>query len=124
MEPRAVLIHRATELDGLMLDHGTKGKAAFFLKSRGGDLAEIEHRHQLQHRVMGYVLKGLPSKWRRAMVERSDLVSSPDGGMQARLRALELITADAPRTGRPASLPMNSRSSGRRLFVLAGQLGV
>ncbi|MEO1961276.1 MAG: hypothetical protein ABGW82_09950, partial [Paracoccus sp. (in: a-proteobacteria)] len=73
MEPRAVIIHRATELNGLMLDHGTKGKAAFFLKTRGRDLEEIEHRHDLQTRAMGYVMKALPKQWRRAMVERSDL---------------------------------------------------
>ncbi len=73
MEPRAVIVHRATELTGLLHDHGTKGKAAFFLETRGRDLGLVEHRHELQARAMGYVTKALPRRWRRASVERSDL---------------------------------------------------
>ncbi len=73
MEPRAVIVHRSTEMQGLLLDHGTKGKAAFFLKTRGRDLEGVEHRHALQQRALGFVMKGVPSRWRRASVERSDL---------------------------------------------------
>ena len=73
MEPRAVIVHRMTELAGLLGDHGTRGKAAFFLKSRDRDLGEVEHRHGLQQRAMNEVSKAVPSRWRRATVERSDL---------------------------------------------------
>ncbi len=73
MEPRAVIVHRATELTGLLYDHGTKGKAAFFLNTRGRDLDAVEHRNELQSRAMGHALKAVPSRWRRAVVERSDL---------------------------------------------------
>jgi len=73
VEPRAVIVHRMTELAGLLGDHGTRGKAAFFLKSRDRDLGEVEHRHGLQQRAMNEVSKAVPSRWRRATVERSDL---------------------------------------------------
>jgi NAD kinase len=73
MEPRAVIVHRATELTALLHDHGTRGKADFFLKTRGRDMTLVQHRHALQQRAMGYVLKAVPRQWRRAMVERSDL---------------------------------------------------
>lgn len=73
MEPRAVIVHRATEMQGLLLDHGTRGKAAFFLKTRGRDLEGVEHRHALQQRALSFVMKGVPNPWRRATVERADL---------------------------------------------------
>jgi hypothetical protein len=73
MQPRAVIVHRTTELTGLLHDHGTQGKADFFLETRGGDMTLVQHRHALQDRAMGYVLKAVPTKWRRVMVERSDL---------------------------------------------------
>lgn len=73
IQPRAVIVHRATELTGLLHDHGTKGKAKFFLETRGRDLELAEHRHALQERALGFVMKALPKRWRRAVVERSDL---------------------------------------------------
>ncbi len=72
-EPRAVLVHRATEFQALMVEHGTRGKAAFFLKSRGRDLEAALRRHALQERALKEVLGALPGRWRRAKVERSDL---------------------------------------------------
>ena len=42
LAPRVVVVHRRTELDELLLRHGTRGQAAFFLQTRGRDLAEVE----------------------------------------------------------------------------------
>ena len=40
--PRAVVVSRRTELDELLARHGTRGQAAFFLRTRGRDLEEVE----------------------------------------------------------------------------------
>ncbi len=72
-EPRIVVVHRETEYASLLCDHGTKGKASFFLESRGRDIDEAVARHTLQERALGAVLKAVPGRWRRARVERSDL---------------------------------------------------
>ena len=39
LSPRAVVVHRRTELDALVAHHGTRQQAEFFLRSRGRDPA-------------------------------------------------------------------------------------
>lgn len=73
LAPRAVLVHRRTELDELLARHGTRGQAAFFLSSRGRDLAEVDARHQVQQRALARVSAAIPVEWRRGVVERADL---------------------------------------------------
>src|SRR4051794_32572332 len=73
LAPRAVLIHRRTELEELLTRHGTPGQAAFFLSTRGRDLAEVDARHQKQQRTLAEVSAAIPVDWRRATVERADL---------------------------------------------------
>lgn len=73
LAPRAVLVHRRTELDELLLRHGSRGAAAFFLTSRGRDIAEVEGRHVAVHEAMERVTGGIPLDWRRGLVERADL---------------------------------------------------
>ena len=46
--PRAVVVHRRTELDGLVDEHGTRRQAEFFLRSRGRTLADVQNRHDAQ----------------------------------------------------------------------------
>ena len=41
LAPRAVLVHRRTELDELLQRHGSRGQAAFYLRTRGRDIAEV-----------------------------------------------------------------------------------
>ena len=43
LTPRVVLVHRRTELTELVARHGTRGQAAFFLRSRGRDVDEVGH---------------------------------------------------------------------------------
>lgn len=73
LPPRVVLVHRRTELDDALARHGTHGQAAFFLTSRGRDIAELEHRHALAHSALTSVAAAIPVDWRRGRVERTDL---------------------------------------------------
>jgi len=71
--PRVVVVHRRTELDELLVRHGTRGQAAFFLRSRGRDLDEIDRRDAAVKNALIAVTAAIPLDWRRAGVERADL---------------------------------------------------
>ena len=73
LAPRAVVIHRRSELDLLLERHGTRGQAEFFLRSRGRDLAQVQPRHDALQQALRQVEAAIPSGWRRADVERADL---------------------------------------------------
>jgi len=73
LAPRAVVVHRATELDELVALHGTRQQAAFFLRSRGRDLAEVERRAELHTEALARTSAAIPTDWRRTAVERGDL---------------------------------------------------
>lgn len=73
LAPRAVLVHRRTELTELLERHGTHGQAAFFLASRGRQLTEVEARHELVQAALATVAAAIPAAWRRGLVERADL---------------------------------------------------
>ena len=71
--PRAVVVHRPTEYDGLLARHGTHGQAAFFLKARGRDIGHVVAAHERQNAAMASASAAIPRRWRRAMVARDDL---------------------------------------------------
>lgn len=71
--PRAVVVHRTTELDELVSRHGTRGQAEFFLASRGRRLADLQDRHDRTADALATVSRAIPVDWRRASVERSEL---------------------------------------------------
>ena len=73
LAPRAVVVHRRSELDLLLERHGTRGQAEFFLRSRGRDLAVVQARHDALADALRQVEAAIPSGWRRAAVERADL---------------------------------------------------
>jgi hypothetical protein len=73
LAPRVVLVHRATEYEELVARHGTHGQAAFFLSSRGRDIAELAERHRRTRQALAEVGAAVPLTWRQARVERSDL---------------------------------------------------
>jgi hypothetical protein len=73
LAPRAVVIHRRSELDLLLEHHGTRGQAEFFLRSRGRDLVEVQARHDALQQALSQVEAAVPGGWRRAGVERADL---------------------------------------------------
>ncbi len=68
-----MLIHRRTELTGLLERHGTRGQAAFFLRSRGRRIEDVEERHQRVGGAIAAVTAAIPDRWRRATVERAEL---------------------------------------------------
>lgn len=73
LAPRVVVVTRRTEYDELLLRHGTRSQAAFFLESRGRDLAEVAERHRAQQDAVAVATGAIPLDWRRGAVERADL---------------------------------------------------
>jgi len=73
LTPRVVLVHRRTEYAELVRRHGTRGQAAFFLSTRGRDLAVLEERHHLTAQAVDKVSDAIPLDWRRGTVERDDV---------------------------------------------------
>lgn len=73
LAPRVVVVHRRTELAELLARHGTRGQAAFFLQTRGRDLAELDARDAAQQDALAQVGAAVPLDWRRGSVERGDL---------------------------------------------------
>jgi hypothetical protein len=73
LAPRAVVVHRRTELEDMLARHGSHGAAAFFLRSRGQDLALLEARHKATEAALRRVAADIPLDWRRGTVERGDL---------------------------------------------------
>jgi hypothetical protein len=73
LPPRGVLIHRRTELTGLLDRHGTRGQAAFFLSSRGRRIEDVEAGHRRVGAAITAVTAAIPAKWRRATLERAEL---------------------------------------------------
>jgi hypothetical protein len=71
--PRAVVVTRPTELELLLLRHGTLAQARFFLQSRGQALDPALERHRVQDEAVRAVSSSLPAHWRRARVGRADL---------------------------------------------------
>jgi hypothetical protein len=73
LAPRVVLVHRRTELEELVARHGTRGQAAFYLRTRGRRIEDLEARHAEQAAAMVAVSSAIPADWRRGTVERADL---------------------------------------------------
>ena len=73
LAPRAVVVYRRTELDELLAKHGTRGQAAFFLKSRGRNIVQVQARHDAVQQARTRVDAAIPVDWRRGLVERTDL---------------------------------------------------
>jgi hypothetical protein len=71
--PRAVVVHRRTELDELLDRYGTRGQAEFFLRTRGRTLAAVQDRDDAQGEALKTVRAAIPGDWRRGDVEREDL---------------------------------------------------
>lgn len=73
LRPRAVIVHRRSELDELLDRHNTRGQADFFLRSRGRSLDRVDQAHADLQRARGMIVAHIPSDWAVAEVERADL---------------------------------------------------
>jgi hypothetical protein len=71
--PRAVVVTRPTDLEMLLLRHGTLAQARFFLESRGQAVDVVADRHRVQEEAVHAVLAAIPLSWRRARIGRADL---------------------------------------------------
>jgi hypothetical protein len=71
--PRVVVVTRPTEYEGLLVRHGTREQARFFIEPRGRPLAEIEARHLRREQALQAVATATPLRWRRSRVDRADL---------------------------------------------------
>ena len=73
LNPRAVIVHRRTEFEELLAQHGTRQQAEFFLAGRGRSIDEVEARHHAQRAALQAASNAIPLDWRRGGVERADL---------------------------------------------------
>jgi hypothetical protein len=73
LAPRVVVVSRRSELDELLMRHGTIAAAAYFLRQRGRDLDEVMARHQALESALTAVGAAIPPAWRRGQVHRDDL---------------------------------------------------
>ena len=71
--PRAVVVTRPTEYEALLVRHGTREQARFFLEQRGRSLQEVSDRHARRDAALQTVSSGVPMRWRRTRVDRADL---------------------------------------------------
>jgi len=125
LAPRAVVVHRRSELDELVDRHGTRGQVEFFLRTRGRDLADVQARHDALDDALRVTRAAVPTDWRRGDVERSDLhrfafdpgdvclVVGPDGlvaNTAKYLRDQPVIGVD-PEPGRNAGVLVRHRAA-------------
>lgn len=73
LTPRVVLVHRRTPYEELVATHGTRGQAAFFLSTRGRDIAELEEQHGRIQAALRAAEAAIPLDWRRGRVEREEV---------------------------------------------------
>ncbi len=71
--PRVVVVTRATEYEALLVRHGTREQARFFLGGRGRRIEEVVDRHERQEAALATVSAAIPLRWRRARLDRADL---------------------------------------------------
>ena len=71
--PRVILVTRPTDYQNLLVHHGTREAALFFLETRGQRIEEAEVRHSRFDAALKTVLAAIPIKWRRSRIDRSDL---------------------------------------------------
>jgi hypothetical protein len=73
LSPRAVVVHRHTDMERVVADSGTPGQARFQAASRGRSLGTVERGHRSQMDARQVVAAAIPADWRRGEVERADL---------------------------------------------------
>jgi NAD kinase len=71
--PRVCVVTRPSAYELLLAEHGTRGQTAFFLRSRGQDLVDIERADHALRSAREDTLNAIPRDWRRAEVRRADL---------------------------------------------------
>lgn len=73
LTPRVVVVTRRTPYEELLARHATRNQAAFFLKQRGQDLAEVEALHHDVCAAVARLQAAIPLSYRRNVVQREEL---------------------------------------------------
>lgn len=73
LKPRAVLVTRESDYALLAAAHATGAQAAFFLKTRGQSVAEVERSKEVQSAALDVVRAAIPEDWRLVRIGRADL---------------------------------------------------
>lgn len=68
-----MVVHRPTEYEELLEEHGTRRNIEFFLEQRGQTVDLIDRRHSTQQDALVSISASVPVEWRQSRVVRSDL---------------------------------------------------
>ena len=71
--PRIVIVTRSTEIESLVVRHGTLEQARFVLASQGRSIDELQRRHARVKTAVARVSAALPLAWRRVRLDRGEL---------------------------------------------------
>jgi NAD kinase len=69
---RAVFVTRETDLESLLVRHGTREQARFYLETRGQEIGEAERRHERFAAALHEARAAVPGDWRQVLVKRAD----------------------------------------------------
>jgi hypothetical protein len=72
LPPRAVFVVRETDWEQLIVRHGTRDQARFFLETRGQRIEDAEGRHMAFVAALRSARASVPADWRQALVKRAD----------------------------------------------------
>jgi NAD kinase len=73
LRPRAVLVTRPTDYESLLAVHATREQAAFFLRTRGQDIAVLQGQHEAFLGALKAVQAAIPPAWRLVRAGRDEL---------------------------------------------------
>ena len=73
VRPRVVTVTRPTPYRQLLVEHGTRGQAAFYLGSRGQSIDVYEQADERLSAALGRVTAAVPAHWRHTHLDRGDL---------------------------------------------------
>jgi NAD kinase len=71
--PRIVIVTRPTEIEALVVQHGTLEQARFALAAQGRGIDDLLGRHEKLKATLSTVSRALPGAWRRVKLDRSEL---------------------------------------------------
>ncbi len=71
--PRIVIVTRPTEIEALVVQHGTLEQARFALAAQGRGIEDLVARHERLKVAIATVTRALPGAWRRVKLDRSEL---------------------------------------------------
>lgn len=71
--PRVVLVTRETPLEAVIRSRGTRGQAAFYMRSRKESIEPLERAHERFVEALKTVTSAIPPEYARTRIDRADL---------------------------------------------------